>query len=99
MKMTNRDKMLVKQFKEDVINNYKGESHIEYFYSSKMFGFKEYFRNEEDRVVFFGRDMLITKPTMFTNALKRQIPTIKYVDFSYDDKGNAINVLIELEKE
>ncbi len=99
MKMTNRDKMLVKQFKEDVINNYKGESHIEYFYSSKMFGFKEYFRNEEDRVVFFGRDMLITKPTMFANALKRQIPTIKYVDFSYDDKGNAINVLIELEKE
>ena len=76
--MTNRDKMLVKEFKEDVTNNYKGESHIEYFYSSKMFGFKEYFRNEEDRVVFFGRDMLITRPTTFANALKRQIPRIKY---------------------
>ena len=99
MKMTNRDKMLVKQFKEDVITNYKGESHIEYFYSSKMFGFKECFRNEEDRVVFFGKDMLITKPTTFANVLKRQIPRIKYIDFSYDNKGNAINVLIELEKE
>ena len=64
-----------------------------------MFGFKECFRNEEDRVVFFGRDMLITRPTTFANALKRQIPRIKYVDFSYDNKGNAINVLIELEKE
>lgn len=99
MKMTNRDKMLVKQFKEDVTNNHKGESHIEYFYNVEVFGFEEYFRNEEDRVVFFGRDMLITRPTLFANSLKRQIPRIKYVDFSYDNKGNAINVLIELKKE
>lgn len=99
MEMTNRDKMLVKEFKNNILKNYKGETHIEYFYNVEVFGFEEYFRNEEDRVVFFGRDMLITRPTTFANALKRQIPRIKYVDFSYDNKGNAINVLIELEKE
>lgn len=99
MEMTNRDKMLVKEFKNNILKNYKGETHIEYFYNVEVFGFEEYFRNEEDRVVFFGRDMLITRPILFANLLKRQIPRIKYVDFSYDNKGNAINVLIELEKE
>ena len=92
--MTKNQKKVFLSFYKDIIDNSKAK-HIEYFYNSELDYFKDFINNDEDYISFFGKELLITNPNEFSNALKSKLGA-KYVDLAYDLYGNVTNVLIEL---
>ena len=85
--MTKNQKKVFLSFYKDIIDNSKAK-HIEYFYNSELDYFKDFINNDEDYISFFGKELLITNPNEFSNALKSKLGA-KYVDLAYDLYGST----------
>lgn len=93
--MTNKQRDVFLKFYKDIIENFSNV--MEYFYKDDINEFEEYLKTDEDRVVFFGKELLITNPTEFKQMLKSTL-NLKDISLGYDRRGNVVNILLTMKE-
>lgn len=100
--MTQNQKEVINLFYKDIIDNFRGKGQIvEYFYNRELDYFTNYFESDIDRVGFFGKELIITKPMLFYRELKKMLLkdfNVRDFDIQYDSKGNVCNIFLDLQK-
>ena len=89
--MTNKQRDVFLKFYKDIVDNFSNV--MEYFYKDDIDEFEEYLKTDKDRVVFFGKELLITNPNEFKQMLKSKL-NLKDISLGYDRNGNVINILL-----
>lgn len=89
--MTNKQRDVFLKFYKDIVDNCSNV--MEYFYKDDIDEFEEYLKTDEEKISFFGKELLITNPDEFKRLLKSKL-NIKDIDMSYDRCGNVTNILI-----